>query len=77
MNTGWFEELKALVEEFVDKATDEELQAALQRSNYDLYKDVNVTIIDVGEVSCVVDDVYLVDRSELSVADDYAYAIAA
>lgn len=44
MNEEWFEELKAQVENFLDKATDEELYSALRKVAYD-YKNVNFSII--------------------------------
>jgi hypothetical protein len=46
----WFDHLKAEVKAFLEKATKEEIQAALERANYALYKDIDVPIFAFHEM---------------------------
>jgi hypothetical protein len=42
---NWFNKLKAEVNSFLEKATKEEIQAALERVNYAFYNEVDVPIL--------------------------------
>lgn len=49
MNEKWFEELKSQVNAFFETATEDEINQALKESGYEVYKDVDVPIIDLYE----------------------------
>ncbi len=46
---GWFDDLKSEVMAFFEKATEKDIQLALEKSNYDFYKDIDVPILAFHE----------------------------
>lgn len=47
---NWFQELKSEIMTFLEKATKKEIQLALERANYDFYKDFDVKILAFHEI---------------------------
>ncbi len=46
--TTWFDNLKNEIETFFDKATDEEIEKALDKANYSFYKNVDTPILEMN-----------------------------
>lgn len=46
---SWFDDLKSEVMTFFEKATEKDIQLALEKSNYAFYKDIDVPILDFHE----------------------------
>ncbi|HKL82758.1 MAG TPA: hypothetical protein VJ879_09590 [Desulfobacter sp.] len=47
--TTWFDNLKNEIETFFDKATDEEIEKALDKANYSFYKNVYTPILEMNQ----------------------------
>lgn len=46
--TTWFDNLKKEVDAFFDKATDREIEAALEKSKYSFYKNIETPILEMN-----------------------------
>jgi hypothetical protein len=70
----WFDDLKAEVKAFFEKATKEEVREALERANYAFYKNIDYPILAFHDLLAVYEQLWI-DNFSKSVKRKYTISV--